>query len=99
MPKSTPLADEVAKVAARVRKATKGKINDQNTKAQMIVLAIAATAPVQRPSLATAHAAQGQDLKTAICGVTSKGEMVSANGEERWRVERQAMTCGTPVEN
>jgi predicted type IV restriction endonuclease len=36
MPKSTPLSDEVAKVAARVRKATKGKINEQNTKASMI---------------------------------------------------------------
>ncbi len=36
MPKSTPLADEVAKVAERVRKATKGKLNEQNTKASMI---------------------------------------------------------------
>jgi hypothetical protein len=36
MPKSTPLTDEVSKVAARVRKATKGKINEQNTKASMI---------------------------------------------------------------
>lgn len=36
MPKSTPLADEVAKVAERVRRATKGKLNEQNTKASVI---------------------------------------------------------------
>ena len=57
----------------------------------------AATAPVQRTSLAAAHSAQAQDLATAFCRVTSEGEVVKEKGEEPWRGGARGRWPGPPA--
>lgn len=74
MPTNTVLASEVAKVAARIRRAAKGRINEQNTKASMIE-------PILR---ALGWDTEDVDAVVRECGVASPASLGTGSRSTAW---------------